>query len=406
MRRHTEKSFQHERPHKESGPGPSLPALLLHFLKIGSIGFGGGMAMIALMERELIFKKRVMEVDEFLQGVGLGQVLGPFAVNTALFIGNRLYGPLGGLACAFAFMAPSVLIVILLAWLYFSFHSIPALRNAIGGLGPVVIALILGAAWSMGRKAVRTWPSVLIAFLALGLSLFKVNTVYVLIGAGLTGLLAGKRIPAKGQLRKAAGPDKPRTPGGGPAATAGFALLPAVGAAAGVVSLASIAWVFLKVGFVFFGGGFVLVPVLQQKLAALKWLTPKEFIDGVAISNLTPGPIAVLATFAGFHLHGVAGALAATLALFTPALILMTFFSHGYSRLKEGPRVQDFLAGVAPAVVGVVVSAAVLLAPGTLHGPAGWGLMAIGLLLLARFQWHSAPVLAIGAILGAIGLVR
>ncbi len=402
-----EEPFQPLRLHKEARPALSLSALLLHLLKIGAIGFGGGMAVIALMERDLILKKRVMEAEEFLHGVGLGQMLGPFAVNTALFVGNRLYGPLGGLSCAFAFIAPSVLIVIILAWLYFSFHAVPALQSAIGGLGPVVIALILGAAWSMGRKAVRSWPSVIMAVLALVFSLLKINAVYVLIGAGLIGLIAGKRVLAIGQLRKPASPNKPQSPGGGSAATVGVALLPAVGTAAGGTSLvSSIAWVFLKIGFVFFGGGFVLVPILQQKLETLGWLTPREFIDGVAISNLTPGPIAVLATFAGFHIHGVSGALVATLALFTPSLILMTFLSQGYSRLKEEPRVQDFLAGITPAVVGMVVSASVLLAPGALQGLAGWALLATAFLLLVRFQWHPAWVLAVGAALGAAGIIR
>ncbi|MDA8088738.1 MAG: chromate transporter [Nitrospiraceae bacterium] len=196
-------------------------------------------------------------------------------------------------------------------------------------------------------------------------------------------------------------------PGAGLSTAAGLALPPvSAGAAVTGTPLVSIAGVFLKIGFVFFGGGFVLVPILQQKLEALGWLTPKEFIDGVAISNLTPGPIAVLATFAGFRLHGVTGALAATLALFTPTLILMTFLSQGYSRFKEGARVQNFLSGITPAVVGMVVSAAVLLAPGTLHGAAAWGLMAIALVLLARFQWHPAVVLAIGAVLGTVGVVR
>ena len=399
--------FQTRIQQEGARPAITLPALLLQFLKIGAIGFGGGMAVIALMERDLIVKRRVMGIEEFLHGIGLGQVLGPFAVNAALFIGNRLYGPLGGLACAFAFMAPSVILVILLSWLYFSFHAVPALQSAIGGLGPVVIALILSAAWSMGRKAMRSLPSVLMAAAALALSLLKINAVYILIGAGLTGLIAGTRIHGKGDIRKPGQQDKnPKTPGAGSSTAAGLALPFAAGAAAAGTSLASIAEVFLKVGFVFFGGGFVLVPILQQRLEILRWLTPKEFIDGVAISNLTPGPIAVLATFAGFHLHGVAGALAATLALFTPALILMTFLSQGYSRLKEGARVQDFLGGVTPAVVGMVVSAAVLLAPGTLHGAAAWGLMAAALLLLVRFQWHPAFVLAIGAVLGAFGVVR
>jgi chromate transporter len=384
----------------------SLPLLLLHFLKIGAIGFGGGMAVIAIMERELVVRKRALESEEFIHGVGLGQVLGPFAVNTALFIGNRLYGIWGGLACAFAFIAPSVMLVILLAWLYFSFHALPALQDAIRGLGPVVIALILGAAWSMGKKTVRSRLSAAIAVLALGLSLLKINAVYVLIGAGLTGLATGKAAAVKGQLQKPAGLDKPQSPGDGPAATAGLALLPAAGTALAGTTLVSIAWMFLKIGCVFFGGGFVLVPILQQKLEAAQWLTPREFIDGVAISNLTPGPIAVLATFAGFHLHGIAGALAATISLFTPSLILMTILSQGYSRFRDEPRIKNFMAGVTPAVVGMVVSAAMLLAPGILHGPAGWGLMAMSLLLLSRLRWHPAWVLAVGSALGAAGFVR
>ncbi len=397
------RSSQPQLSHDETRPALSLPVLLLQFLKIGTIGFGGGMAVIALMQRDLIARRRVLEPEEFLHGVGLGQVLGPFAVNTALFVGNRLYGPLGGLACAFAFMTPSVLIVIILAWLYFSFHAIPALQNAIGGLGPVVIALILGAAWSMGKKTVRSRISAATSVFALGLSLMKINAVYVLMGAGLIGLIAGKRPRTEAELQKTV--DRPQGPDG-PATTAGLALLPAVGTTAAGPALASIVWTFLKVGCIFFGGGFVLVPILQQRLEYLGWLSPREFIDGVAISNLTPGPIAVLATFAGFHLHGISGALAATLALFTPSLILMTFLSQGYTRFKEKPRVQDFLAGVAAAVVGMVVSAAFLLAPGILHDFAGWCLMAAAMVLLLRLQWHPAWVLAMGAALGAIGIVR
>ena len=391
----------------DTGPALSLPALCLQFMRLGAIGFGGGMAVIALMERDLIQKRRVLEEEEFLHGVGLGQVLGPFAVNTALFVGNRLYGTLGGLACAFSFMAPSVILVILLSWLYFSFHTVPALQNAIGGLGPVVIALILSAAWSMGRKALRSWPAVLIAGLALGLSLLKINAVYVLVAASLTGLLAGRRISRGGWHRKPPDGKGPTAPDPGRSTPAAMALVPAIGATVGGIPLTLLAWTFLKTGCVFFGGGFVLVPILHQKLVeTLGWLTPTEFLDGVAVSNLTPGPIAVLATFAGFHVHGVTGALVATLALFAPSLILMTALSHGYTQLKKEQRFQDFLAGVTPAVVGMVVSASALLAPGALHGPTGWCLLSAALLFLIRFKWHPAWVLAIGAILGAISLVR
>ncbi len=385
----------------------SLPALVLNFLRIGAIGFGGGMAVIALMERDLIDKRKAMSSEEFLHGVGMAQVLGPFAPNTALFMGNRLYGLFGGLACALAFLAPSVFLVILLSWLYFSFHAIPALKNAVGGLGPVVIALILSAAWSMGRKAVRSWPTVLLGVASLAISLVKVNAVYVLVAAGLAGLLlGGKRLGGRKNESDKGAKTEEKATGSVSAFVPGLTLFPAVGGATASLSLPAIASTFLKVGCVFFGGGFVLVPILQQKLVTLLgWLTPTQFIDGVAISNLTPGPIAVLATFTGYHLHGVSGALVATLCLFAPAFVLMTVLSHEYARFKGRRHFEDFLAGVTPAVVGLVISAAVLLAPGTLRSPADWGLMVVSLLLLTRFKWHPAWVLGIGALLGTVGLV-
>jgi chromate transporter len=162
-------------------------------------------------------------------------------------------------------------------------------------------------------------------------------------------------------------------------------------------------WTFLKVGCVFFGGGFVLVPILHQRLVGqLHWLNGREFLDGLAISNLTPGPIAVLATFVGYHLHGVGGGILALAALYAPAMALMAVLSHGYARFKDLARFQDFLSGVSPAVAGLIVGAAVLLAPAALRGLPDWGLMALALVLLVRFHAHPAIPLAVGAALGAL----
>ena len=377
---------------------PTLGALVRLFLKQGAVGFGGGMAVIALLERELVQRRKVMDQEEFLHGVALGQILGPFAVNTSFFVGYRLFGIMGGFACAMAFLTPSVALVILLSWLYFSFHTIPALQTALLGLGPVVIALILSAAWSMGRKIVRSWPAGLLVVLALTLALFKVNSLLALMAGAAVGLWVGKDVLfGKSQV----------APAGGklPALLAlGFSPVAAVPMAS---SLAGIAWIFLKVGFLFFGGGFVLVPILHQKLVvSLGWLSPREFLDGVAISNLTPGPIAVLATFAGYRVQGVLGALVATLALFAPALVLMGLLSHFYSRLKDMHHAQNLLAGLTPTVVGLVLGAALLLAPGALHGLPGFALFGVALVLLLRFRWHPAFVLGLGAVVGMAGWIR
>ena len=173
-----------------------------------------------------------------------------------------------------------------------------------------------------------------------------------------------------------------------------------------MISLPALSLAFLKVGMVFFGGGFVLIPVLYQRIVEYyHWLTPTEFLDGVAISNLTPGPIAVLATFTGYHLLGVPGALVATVSIFAPAMILMTIISAGYNHFKDSSRAKDFLAGVTPTVVGLVASAAFLLWHSAIPSWRALALMVIALGLLIRFKWHPAFVLAIGAGLAAMGLI-
>lgn len=326
-------------------PLPMSPlAMTLRFLKLGAIGFGGGVAVIALMEQECVQRRHCVEAEEFLHGVGLGQILGPFAVNTAFFIGYRMYGLGGALLAQVAFLIPSVLLVIGLSWLYFSFKQIPSLQGALAGLGPVVIALILSAAWSMGPKSVKS--PVAVALLVAGVlgSVARLNPVWLILGAGVIGYLlklGRPRPPAQSIQGLLALPISLQL--------LPHRLLATVPAAADLaaVSLFTLAKVFIKVGLVFFGGGFVLIPVLHQQLVTdLGWLTPQEFIDGVAISQLTPGPMAVLATFTGYHVAGVFGALVATVALFLPATVLMWGISHFYQQLRHVQAVKDFLAGI------------------------------------------------------------
>jgi len=376
--------------------------MALRFLKLGAIGFGGGVAVIALMEQECVQRRQCVETEEFLHGVGLGQILGPFAVNTAFFIGYRLFGLAGALLAQVAFLAPSVLLVIGLSWLYFSFNQIPSLQGALGGLAPVVIALILSAAWSMGRKSVQSPIS--IALLVAGVlgSIARINPVWILAIAGSIGyFLKIGRPRSRSQSAHGLLPLPLALPGLPPTLSTTLPTTSTLSA----VGLVPLALIFFKVGLVFFGGGFVLIPVLHQQLVTqLGWLTAREFIDGVAISQLTPGPMAVLATFTGYRLAGIPGALAATVALFLPATLLMWGISHFYERLRHVTAVKDFLAGVNPAVVGLILAAAIALAPSSLHWerPLSFGLCAIALLLLTRFKWHPAFVLAIGALTGTL----
>jgi chromate transporter len=390
---------------KPEGQQLSLPGLALAFLKIGTIGFGGGMAIIALMEHELVRKRRVVEPDEFLHGVGLGQILGPFAVNTALFIGYRLHGTIGGLIAAGVFMAPSLVLVLILSWLYFSYHAIPALQGAVAGLGPVVIALILSAAWSMGRKAFQSWIAALLCAAATVAGLYRVNPIYVLVAAGILGLTFGTHIG--GADRGSPVPAEREADRVTKDLGAGVCWLPAsFPAAAAGASLAKLCTTFFTIGLVFFGGGFVLIPVLHQTLVEkLGWLSPQEFIDGVAISNLTPGPISVLATFAGYRLRGIVGAFVATGALYLPAVLLMLVLCRQYERMKDRRETQAFLAAIIPAVIGLVLSTAILLAFGTLHSWRAFVFAGLALLVLIRSRVHPVVLLGAGAVAGAAGML-
>jgi chromate transporter len=371
----------------------SLVRLLAAFLRIGSIGFGGGMAVIALMEREFVQKRKLLTGEEFLHGVGLGQILGSFAVNAAFFVGYRLFGLAGGILSASAFLMPSLALVTALSHFYFQYHSMPALQGVVIGLGPVVIALIVDASWSFGRQVLRSPVAICIAAGALAAGALKTNAVWVILVAGTVGLLLPNA--------------RRRRPGADSGTSTRTLAAVAIPVTIGPLSLlGSTAITFLKMGLVFFGGGFVLVPVLHHRLVTqLGWLNPREFLDGVAISNLTPGPIAVLATFAGYHVAGVAGALVATAALLAPATGLMWLMSGQYERYRGDPRVQRFLAGVNPAVTGLILSAAVLLEGSAIGSWRGWILCGVSLLLLRKFRWHPAFVLAIGSVAGYAGVL-
>ncbi len=158
------------------------------FLTIGTIGFGGGMAIIALIQDYCVVRRRWLELDEFSHGIAFGQILGPFAVNASIFVGYRLRGLKGAAVAAISFLIPSVTLVIVLSALYVRFHQVPSLQAALSGIGPVVVALILAAAYQMGKSRIRSLEPVLLMLAAIGLILFlKLQIIAVLLIAAAYG---------------------------------------------------------------------------------------------------------------------------------------------------------------------------------------------------------------------------
>ena len=398
-------------------PAPRVPLvrLLLLCAEVGAFAFGGGIGIMAYLEREVVHRRRILSAEEFLNGMAMSQMLGPMAVNASFFIGYRHYGFLGGLLCLFAFTGPSVLLVILLAWLYFAHHALPALQGVLAGVQTAVIALLVSAAWSLGRKSVRSLPAAILCAAGLAAGLTKVGFLYALAASGLVGVLLGsRRIAGTNSPSPAAAPE-PLLPDRGPRAaplilstTTGSRLATAAKIlfAGGAVSLAKLALVGMKVGLLWVGGTFTIVALLYQTLVVeQRWITPALFRDAVAIATITPGPLSVLATFTGYYLHGIIGSLVATYSLYVPSIAMMTFLCDRYQRLPAEGKARDFLNGLGPCVVGVVLSAAVMLASGVLN--TGWQihyraclLTLIAFLLLVRFKWSPIYVLALAAGVG------
>ena len=158
------------------------------FLTIGTIGFGGGMAIIALIQDYCVVRRRWLELDEFSHGIAFGQILGPFAVNASIFVGYRLRGLKGAVVAAISFLIPSVTLVMILSELYIRFHHVPSLKAALNGIGPVVVALILAAAYQMGRSRIRSLEPVLLMIAAIGLMVFlKLQIIAILLIAAAYG---------------------------------------------------------------------------------------------------------------------------------------------------------------------------------------------------------------------------
>jgi chromate transporter len=282
------------------------------------------------------------------------------------------------------------------------------MQDVIRGLRPVVIAIILSAAWTLGRKACRSWPAAILGILAAVVGLCKVNPMVVLVMAGAFGLSIGKRrLTGEEPSCPVATSPLPPEPLPQEKAAKGAGVVPCFVIAqglntAGGASFLQLGLTFLKFGMVFFGGGFVLIPVLHRTLVEnLHWLSSQEFLDGIALSNLTPGPVAVLSTFAGYKVLGLAGAMVATVGLFLPGFALMCILCRQYEKMKGGAKTQDFLAGIAPAVIGLIFSAAVMLSREAIVSWHAWALAAISLLLLIRWRLHPVVVLAVGALAGA-----
>lgn len=363
------------------------------FLKLGITGFGGLAAHIAMMHDETVRRRKWLGEQEFLDLVGATNLIpGPNSTELAIHLGFVRAGFAGLLVAGVCFILPAVLIVMALAWGYARYGAAPQTGWLLYGIKPVVIAIILQALWTLGKKALR---GVLPAAVALGaavLYLAGIHEIVLLFGGGALMLLAA----ALPRLKKANTAVVFLPP------LAALNLLPgAVLSAAAPFSLWLLFLTFLKIGAVLYGSGYVLLAFLHGDFVTrFGWLTERQLLDAVAVGQMTPGPLFTTATFIGYLLGGTPGALLATLAFFLPAFVLVAVSSPFVPRLRRSPRLASLLDGVNAASLGLMAVVTWSIGRDSITDLPAALIALASLLLLARFKINSTWLITGGALIG------
>jgi chromate transporter len=369
---------------------PSIGEIIQVFLHLGVTAYGG-LAMVEPIRRRVVKDKGWLDQKEFLDGLALCQMVpGATVVQLAAYVGYRLRRTPGALAAAATFIFPAFVLMLGLSELYFTYGNIAWVKSVSRGLGVVVIALLLQAVWHLGRNVGRHWLDVAIALSALLALWFQANYILVFGAAGLLRVV----------LSRALLPDQvsPREPMPGQRLPVGTILAHLALTVLGLAVLAGGLWrldpklgqmaaTFFKIALVAFGGGYAMIPILQWDLVdRLGWLTLQQFLDGILLGFVTPGPIIITATFVGYWVKGLLGAIVATVAIFLPPILIIIFLTPFYQKIKEARLMRPVIQGILAALVGMLVLVTVQMGIITLTDLKALALMVAASLALIVFK--------------------
>jgi chromate transporter len=373
------------------------------FLRLGTLAMGGPAAHIAMMEDEVVRRRRWMTHERFLDMLGVCNLIpGPNSTEMAIHIGQLRAGFAGLVVAGACFILPAAAIVLVIAWMYVRYGTMPQAVGLLYGIKPVIIAVVLQALWGLGRTAIKSRLLAAIAIVALTASLLDVNDMIVLLGGGIV-MLAIRAFEDRDAAHAtlAAIPVAARTAGAKGAALAAAAV-------AVPFSLTTLFLFFLKVGAVLFGSGYVLLAFLRTDLVdRLRWLTEAQLLDAVAVGQVTPGPVFTTATFIGYILGGFRGAVVATLGIFLPSFFFVLISGPLIPHLRRSPLAGAFLDGVNVGAWALMAAVTLFLAHDAIVDVTTTILAVTSAVVLIRYRVNSAwPVLAGGVIGLAITLWR
>jgi len=367
--------------------------LVRYFLRLGFLGFGGPVALVGQMERELVAERAWLTKEQMREAIAVCQSLpGPLAIQVGIFIAYLRGGQRGAWAGGWAFILPNFVIVAVLGGLYVHFAGLKPITAIFYGVSPAVIALILHSSYrltKLGMEDKVQWVLAAICFVTT--VMVQAEVALLFIGAGIVGLLYYGTLTKKARSGSTFAVALP--------ATAVVSTVPVSSASA----VGKLLLFFLKAGALTFGSGLVIVPFLQQGVVQeYGWLTERDFLVAVAVGMISPGPVVITATFVGYLVAGFSGALAATVGIFLPSFILVLAAAPLLARHRTNPNVQGFIKGAYAAAIGTILGACVLL--GRIAIGDGFTALIALFSLAALFRWKiSNPLLmAVTAVAGMV----
>jgi len=331
---------------------PKLKEIAQVFFKLGCFAFGGPAAHIAMMEDEIIEKRKWMTRDYFLDLIGTTNLIpGPNSTEMTMHCGYERAGKAGLFVAGIAFIFPATIITAILAYLYVKYGQLPEVEPFIYGIKPAVLAIIAGAILKLGKKATKSTELIILGVLVLAASLLGVNEVIALLSAGVLGMLY---FYLKSKTRSNLNTISP------------FLLILGIHTTIAKVSTLKLFLIFLKVGAILYGSGYVLFAYLDAELVTRGLLTRAELIDAIAIGQFTPGPVLSTSTFIGYQLSGFTGALVATTGIFLPSFLFVLILNPFIPRMRNSILLRYFLDSVNIAAVAVMLAVLLVMAKETL----------------------------------------
>ena len=359
-----------------------MKEIISYFLKIGLLGFGGPMAHIAMMDEDLVEKKKWTSKEQFLEGLAVCQMLpGPASTQLGIYLGYLRGGMLGGILAGTSFILPAFLIITFLSYIYFQYGALPQIQGLLYGVNAVVIAIIASSLHKMGKSAITDGKATAVFLMSTIMIYFlKINLLIVLILGGLAGIFAYHQF---NQSKKQY-----------------VTLIPLLLVEPTVTRLFVF---FFKVGAFIYGGGLVIIPFIEQEVVEkLGWLTKTEFLAGISLGQVTPGPVVITAAFIGYKVLGVFGALVAVAGIFIPSFFFILAAAPYLSKVRDVPWVKAFLKGINAAVIGAILAATLQLVSAAIIDIWTLGIGLIGFLAIWKYKINSLYAITISAVLGIL----